>query len=288
MALTEPVPLELRLDAWRLALRPDLGGCVAGLWHRGRPVLRSTEPLALAEARRAASYPLVPYSNRIADGQMTWRNREHVLRLNVAGGPHPMHGVGFQRPWAVARCSATEAELTLAHRPDADWPFAFEAVQRISLRDEGVRFELEATHRGPGTAPMGLGWHPFFLKRPGSRLQAEVGGRWEMDERQLPTEHRSCPSLDAEIAHLQLDHCFTGWRGEARLSDDTFVLRLSASTDHLVVFTPPHRPDYAVEPVSHANNAIHRNDPLAHGLVALADGETVAAWMQIDLLDARP
>lgn len=288
MPLTDPVMLELRRDAWRLALRPDLGGCVAGLWHEERPVLRSTEPSALTEARRGASYPLVPYSNRIAEGRLPWQGRWHRLRFNLEGSPHPLHGVGWQRPWSVTRCSATEVELALAHAPDADWPFAFEAVQRITLHSHGVRFELDATHRGPGTAPMGLGWHPFFPRRPGSHLSAEVAGRWEMDGRQLPTELRPCPVLDDDIADLALDHCYTGWRGEARLSDELFDLRLSASTSHLVVFTPPHRPDYAVEPVSHANNAIHRDDPLAHGLVALADGETAAAWMQIDLLDARP
>jgi aldose 1-epimerase len=288
MLLTEPAFPELRLHAWRLALRPDLGGCVAGLWWHGRPVLRSTEPAALAEARRAASYPLVPYSNRIAEGRLPWQGRVHRLRLNVAGSPHPMHGVGFQRAWTVAHRTADTVELVLSHRPDEDWPFAFEARQRIVLSPRGVRFELSATHRGPDTAPMGLGWHPFFLKRPGSRLRAAVDGRWEMDERKLPSEHRLCAALDAAVDALDLDHCHTGWRGEAFLHDQSFDLRLSASTRHLVVFTPPSRPDYAVEPVSHANNAFHRDDPLAHGLVALADGHTASAWMQIDLLDARP
>ena len=33
---------ELRAGALRLALRPDLGGCVAGLWHHGVPVLRTS------------------------------------------------------------------------------------------------------------------------------------------------------------------------------------------------------------------------------------------------------
>ena len=32
---------ELRAGALRLALRPDLGGAIAGLWHHGVAVLRS-------------------------------------------------------------------------------------------------------------------------------------------------------------------------------------------------------------------------------------------------------
>ena len=37
---------ELHAGALRLALRPDLGGTVAGFWHRETPILRSTEPAA--------------------------------------------------------------------------------------------------------------------------------------------------------------------------------------------------------------------------------------------------
>ncbi len=39
--------LELRSGDLRLALRPDLGGSIAGLWLGDVPVLRSTEPDAL-------------------------------------------------------------------------------------------------------------------------------------------------------------------------------------------------------------------------------------------------
>ena len=55
-------PLELRAGPLRLALRPDLGGSIAGLWHGDTPVLRSVEPAALAAPRKSACFPLVPYS----------------------------------------------------------------------------------------------------------------------------------------------------------------------------------------------------------------------------------
>ena len=49
--------IELHAGALRLALRPDLGGAVAGLWHRETPILRSTEPAALDGARASAMFP---------------------------------------------------------------------------------------------------------------------------------------------------------------------------------------------------------------------------------------
>ena len=53
---------ELHAGALRLALRPDLGGSIAGLWHRHLPVLRCTEPAELAGARLSGCFPLLPYS----------------------------------------------------------------------------------------------------------------------------------------------------------------------------------------------------------------------------------
>ena len=47
---------ELHVGDLRLVLRPDLGGCIAGLWRSGEPVLRSTEPAALQSVHDAAVF----------------------------------------------------------------------------------------------------------------------------------------------------------------------------------------------------------------------------------------
>jgi len=94
-------PFELRAGALRLAVRPDLGGAVAGLWHGETPVLRSTEPGRLAAARDAAMFPLLPYSNRLGYRRFRWRGRDHTTRANVADSPHSLHGIGWQRPWRI-------------------------------------------------------------------------------------------------------------------------------------------------------------------------------------------
>ena len=47
-----PLPaVELTQGGLRLALRPDVGGAIAGLWLDGLPVLRSVEPATLTSAR---------------------------------------------------------------------------------------------------------------------------------------------------------------------------------------------------------------------------------------------
>ena len=94
--------IELHAGALRLALRPDLGGSLAGLWHRDTPILRSTEPGLLDNARLAGSFPLVPYSNRLGYRRFRWKGSDYTTRANVDDSPHSLHGIGWQRPWRIA------------------------------------------------------------------------------------------------------------------------------------------------------------------------------------------
>ncbi|NUZ04172.1 aldose 1-epimerase [Schlegelella sp. ID0723] len=284
MPATRPDAIELRAGALRLALRPDLGGSVAGLWHTGVPVLRSTEPALLANARDAASFPLVPYSNRIGFARFGWQGRDYTIRPDAGdAGPHALHGIGWQRAWQVVSANECEAVLRLAHVGDADWPFAFEATQSFVLTPEALSVELAIVNRADVVQPVGFGWHPYFPLRERSHLRAEVSERWDADQLQLPVRRVAQPGIDSAIARLNDDNVFDGWRGPAQIADETFALQLTSSENHLVVYTPQHRRYFCVEPVSHVNNAIQSADPLAHGLRALQPGESCRGWMKLDV-----
>ena len=275
---------ELRAGLLRLALRPDVGGCIAGLWRDGLPVLRSVEPADVVEPRQAGSFPLVPYSNRLGYRRLRWLGVDYTTRPNFPDNPHSLHGVGWQRPWAWASAGSDRAELRLEHAPDGDWPFAFEARQGFVLDAEGLLSTLSITNRADRPAPAGLGFHPYFPKRARSRLHVELTDRWESDPAtQLPTRRVPQPGIDADVAHLDFDHCFEGWQGAARLRDERLRVTVTSSLPYLVVYTPPLKDIYCVEPVSHVSNAIHMAEPARHGLRTLQPGETFEAWMRIDV-----
>ena len=63
-------------------------------------------------------------------------------------------------------------------------------------------------------------------------------------------------------------------------------LRLTSSLNHAVVYTPRERDFFCVEPVSHVNNALGSDEPMARGMLALGSGETARAWMQLDIARA--
>lgn len=169
---------------------PALGGSVLGLWLGGTPVLRPTLEAA-THAGQSAAYPLVPYSNRIGRGQMDWRGERYSLRNGFNGEAHALHGVGFMRPWTVVEQQVATLVLRLVHAPDEFWPFAFEAEQRFELGPDGLRLTMSARNSDARVQPMGLGWHPYFVRRSGSALDLPV----MMFCRAPPRRCRVCAAL---------------------------------------------------------------------------------------------
>ena len=278
----------IRLESGELVceIEPALGGCIAGLWLDGVPVLRSTrEPLA--SARQSGSYPLVPFSNRIARATLLWQGTSHPLVSNNAPEPHAIHGVGWQRPWSVLDSDDSFAMLAYEHPADAAWPFAFDSSQTLRLRGNALELTLALTNQSPVPAPAGLGWHPFFVRRQGGRIAFQATGRWDMGPDKLPTTRGPSDGLDADCGSLDVDHCFDGWTGIVQLRDEALHTTIRSNLGRLVVFTNASRDTIAIEPVSHVNNAINLvaagADAGELGLRTLQPGETLTAQMSIEV-----
>jgi aldose 1-epimerase len=278
----------LRLQAGPLVceVEPSLGGCISGLWHADTPVLRSTRA-PLATARQSGCYPLVPYSNRIAQARLQWQGTLYPLVRNNGDEAHAIHGVGWQRPWEILDSDERFALLSYEHRADSSWPFAFDSSQSYRLAPDALELTLSVTNQSGRPAPAGLGWHPFFIKRADAQLSFVATGRWEMGEDKLPTRRLPSSGIEGDCAALDVDHCFDGWSGTATLADANFRVRVSSNLSRLVVFTTPAREVIAIEPVSHVNNALAlaaqgmAADEL--GLATLEPGESLTASMTIDV-----
>jgi aldose 1-epimerase len=279
-----PAPIELHHTALRLSLRPDLGGCIEGLWFHGRPVLRSCAPGTLTHVQQSACFPLVPFSNRLAKAQLRWNGTTYPLLNNHADEAHAIHGVGWQRPWQVLDAGDDFARLGLEHRSGPAWPFAFDALQTLRLQGDTLQMTLKITNQSSGDAPVGLGWHPYFVKRPGSQLQFAATGLWNMGSDKLPTTRSASSGLDTCCDVLDIDNCFDGWAGTARLHDPKLNTLLTSSVQRLVVYTQPSQDCIAIEPVSHVNNAMNSQaGAQALGTVILAAGQSWQASMAIQV-----
>ena len=284
-------PLVLAVNGFRCEIAPAMGACIAGLWFDDVPVLRSPGASALTSVRQSGSYPLVPFSNRIGQATLQWNGTSHPLVKNFGDEPHAIHGVGWQRPWAVLDADDRFALLSYQHKPDASWPFAFDTSQAFRLTANELEVTLSITNQSTSPTPVGLGWHPYFVKRAHSHIAFEAAGRWEMDALKLPTHRATTSGLDVDCVALDVDHCFDGWNGVVHLRDELLHTRLSSKLSRLVVFTNATRDFVAIEPVSHINNAISLMERKvataeALGVSVLLPGESLSTDMTIHVSKA--
>ena len=107
-----------------------------------------------------------------------------------------------------------------------------------------------------------------------------------MDDLKLPTHRLATKGLDQDCATLDIDHCFDGWSGTVHLRDEMLHTRLTSSLSRLVVFSNDTKDFVAIEPVSHANNAINlmairAASADALGVRVLQPGESLSTEMSI-------
>lgn len=257
-----------------LELCPAIGGAIAALSYEGIPLLRplSDTDLAAGNVRAMASYPLIPYSNRIKKGIFEFAGETHHLALNFGDHPHSIHGNAWQSAWDVQRREDDLAILSLHHNPDtkdkkAAWPFSYEAGQEFHLREDTLDIRLWLRNADIRLMPAGLGIHPFFPKTPDTWLRFIARKVWETDDTVLPVKLSDIPerwnfTATGPINDLKVDNVFTGWNGAVQLTWPKHRLSLDMMADplfdRLVVFTAPDRDSIAVEPVSHDTDAFNR------------------------------
>jgi aldose 1-epimerase len=291
----------LRLEAGLLSLElaPGAGGAIAAFRRRALPLLREMpgEAVAAGDARAAASYPLVPYSNRIAQGCFSFGGEGHRLALNFGDHPHSIHGNGWQRAWTVERAAPDAATLALEHDPGRDgaggWPFAYRARQDFALDGQGLSLTIAIENADARPFPAGLGLHPFFPVREGTTLRFSAPRVWLNGPDMLPDAEVPTPRAWSFAAARTprgagLDNCFAGWDGTAALrwEPERVSLRMTADPlfGHLVVYTPASGETVAVEPVSAMNDAVNRMDAVpGHGLRVLAPGARLAGTVRFEV-----
>ncbi|MBV9833414.1 MAG: aldose 1-epimerase [Alphaproteobacteria bacterium] len=260
--------LSLRAGRLALDLAPDCGGSITRFAVEGKgDILRPTPPEALTSGKgnNSSCYPLVPYSNRIAEGRLVFEGETIKLASNWPGQRHPMHGDGWSRPWEVARSDTRSAELVYEHDGLLGWPFRYRARLSFRLDDDRLTVAMSLENLERRAVPGGLGLHPFFTRDADSDLTCHTTHVWLTDAEVISTERVPVPaswdfSQPRRVDGVSLDNCFDGSDGRATLRWPSrgFAVDLLATEPfrHLVIFTPPQRPFFCVEPVSHANGAI--------------------------------
>ena len=284
----------LSTDMLELELSPSTGGAISNFTWTGRggrrPILRPSHT-PLENVLDSASFPLVPYVNRIRGGSFAFRGRQVRLTPNMAGDPSPLHGQGWLGPWSAECRSEVDAVLVYDHAA-GEWPWSYHARQEFRLAGDSLHVRLACRNVSDEPMPCGLGIHPYFPCGPATRIQTQVEEVWTVDEKVLPVAREAAVGryaiADNPVCGRGLDNGYGGWSGQALLTDPDWPFELVLSSPQarfFQLYSPNSGGIFVAEPVTHANAALNAAecDWPALGLQVLNPGEEMALDSRLEV-----
>jgi aldose 1-epimerase len=286
---TEPAEVELVSGDARLAV--DLrGGGLRALTVGDWEVLDGYPAGTVPAGRRGGV--LLPWPNRLRDGQWAWEGQQ--LQLDVAGPGKPAaHGLVTWQSWSVLARHADAVTVGTVVEARPGYPFRLAAAVDHALSPDRLTVTVRVRNAGDRPTPFGVGMHPYLsvgATQDGGIGDAEVTvpARTALDlDGGLPTgTRRPFDGAVGRIGERALDDAVTdlerdddGW-ARVRLRGATGALELAVdgSWPWLQVYSGDTLPEgqrrrsLAVEPMTCPPNA------LADGvdLVVLDPGESWA------------
>lgn len=276
----------------------QLGGGVREYAAGDRPVLFGYPLEAKADAGRGQL--LMPWPNRIRDGQYEFGGKKQQLALTEPARANASHGLVR---WALWRLEARdERSLTVSHPllPQQGWDYPLRLELTYALGDSGLTVTPSATNVGTTAAPFGFGAHPYLTAGESvvdeASLTIPADTLLRVDDRLIPNGSAPVPpdldfSGSGPVGETVLDHAFTDLRADEDGCWSVTVahgdLRSTLWADaeafpYVQVFTGDSLPEgrrratgIAVEPMTCPANAFVTGDHL----IVLAPGETwSASW----------
>lgn len=280
--------IALHYGNFSLGITPDLGGAIVYFRLGSHPVMRETPESArhAGDVSQFASFPLVPFSNRIRHGIFNVSGATYQLQRDAKDPHNANHGASRHAPWNVVSQSTSSAHLNYNYAPPTpphpSWPFAFTAEQHFTLTPAGLHYRVSLTNTHQGPAPAGIGLHPYFIRTNATGLQFSAACIWKKDDFNIPVSSQPVPpgfdfSRPRPLGPELIDHTFSHWAGEAKIID-TIVTTITADQifQHLILYTPLEKPFFALEPVSHRPDAINPiHDHFDQPMTILNPGETL-------------
>jgi aldose 1-epimerase len=233
---------------------------------------------------------LFPFPNRIRDARFTWEGREWTLPPTDNNGRNAIHGFACRAAWRIVDrgADAHGAWLTgeFASTDDLEtrklWPGDYRLRVTYRLGDGVLRLTAEVTNPGSTALPFGLGYHPYFrLPFVGagpadeSLISVPAASLWELTEtlptgKRLPVDAGRDLNRPRRYADLNLDDVLTDLPADrpqdanglvrcATIGSEDATLRIACSPTfrEMVVFTPPHRHAFCVEPYTCPTDAVN-------------------------------
>jgi aldose 1-epimerase len=252
--------LAFRSEAIELVVLPDVGARLHRLRVFGHDVLRTPDDpeVHVRDPFFWGGYPMAPWCGRVDAAPVDIGGRQVSLPSNFPDGS-AIHGQVYATPWEV------RDDRSLVIRAGGDvWPWPYDVTMKVETRDTRVGFDYTLTNLADEAMPAGIGVHPWFLRPLHVAIRAEgvlspnqatppeptpVSGSFDLRElAEMPSD------LDATWTDLTDPPVELYWPASGLRA----TLRAQAPALYVVAASPGHLNAVALEPQTHAPQAIRR------------------------------
>jgi len=142
------------------AIISPVGAALLSLNLAGNQVM---EKLATDRPELYAGVVMAPWSGRVAGGAWVHPDgRKFQLPINEPARNNALHGLVFDKEFAVARSTESSVELSIVIAPSEGYPFHFKLAIAYELDGGELICSFAVKNLSHEKAPFGLGFHPYF------------------------------------------------------------------------------------------------------------------------------
>lgn len=276
-----------------------------------REVLWSVPDFATAGGRPSGNgIPILfPFAGRLRTQTFEYLGNTYDTGTDDGHG-NSIHGFVLGRPWRVVDQGTSHLVGEFQAGRDAPeiltrWPSDFLIRAEYRLTNGELQLSLLVQNPDSKVLPCGLGLHPYFRVPPGGvgsaencRVHVPVQRYWELDG-MLPTSRILPVNAERDLDHglpfisAKLDDVFTGVRFtagkavgivEETRSKVATSIRFGEEFRHCVVYVPPHREAFCIEPYTTAPDSFAlAKQGISADLVELRPGGSFRAAVTIEI-----
>ena len=189
-----------------MAVISPVGGALKELVLNGQPIV-SDKNLKSKDSMFFGSV-LAPWPNRLANAEYEYLGQKFQTP-NVDLDRNSNHGLVFNRTFQVLAQSESSVTVGYLFGRDPSYPFEVKLEVTYELGDSELAVRAKAKCLA-GSAPFGLGFHPYLLAEEPFSFSAEFTRQITTNEKMIPIGEKQIPGFSYEGGPL--DDCFSGSR----------------------------------------------------------------------------
>ncbi len=309
-----PLPLAPSGDQFTIsaggytAVITESGAALRSLQYAGRPLVDGFAEDEMASGGRGQL--LMPWPNRIRDGQYSFAGRDLQLALTEPSRHNASHGLVRWVAWTAEEHTAHSVSLQYRLMAQAGYPWTVDLHVLYDVSADGLTVTQTATNMAASPAPYACGAHPYLTLGDGPidewELTLPARERALSDERKLPVRREQVAGTPYDfreprpVGDVVLDHAFTDLERDAegravtclrdRATGAGVALWVDESLGWLMVYSADDVPatarrSLAVEPMSANADAFRSGEDLLTLSPTGTDGDEVSVSWGIRAID---